>query len=160
MRRLRLLYHAPSLPRPRHGLLALAGGGALIAGYLIYCIVTMPHNGGLVVEPTPSALVVESNDGQVFATRGVFNGAKLSADDLPPELVRAVVAIEDRRFYEHGGIDLRGMARAAWRNAVSDRREGGSTITQQLTRMLYLSPERTIRRKVQEALLRYGSSTT
>ena len=75
------------------------------------------------------------------------------ADDLPVELARAVVAIEDRRFYEHGGIDLRGMARAAWRNVASDRREGGSTITQQLARMLYLSPERTIKRKVQEAML-------
>ena len=47
--------------RLRHGFFALAGGSALIAGYLIYCIVTLPHNGGLVVEPTPSALVVESD---------------------------------------------------------------------------------------------------
>ena len=83
----------------------------------------------------------------------MFKGAKLSTGDLPPHLARAVVAIEDRRFYEHGGIDLRGMTRAAWRSLASRKREGGSTISQQLARMLYLSPERTVKRKVQEAVL-------
>ena len=148
-------YLAPFVRRlpvkPR--LAAIAGIVMFGVGYLIFCVATLPHNGGLIVEPTPSALLVESNDGQLFATRGVFKGAKLSAGDLPPDLARAVVAIEDRRFYQHGGIDLRGMFRAAWRNVATDRREGGSTITQQLARMLYLSPERTIRRKVQEAML-------
>jgi 1A family penicillin-binding protein len=139
--------------RLRHAFMAFAATVASIAGYLIYCIVTLPHDGGLVAEATPSALLVEANDGEVFASRGVFKGAKLSASDLPDDLVNAVVAIEDRRFHDHEGIDLRGMTRAAWRNIVSGRREGGSTITQQLARMLYLSPERTIKRKAQEALL-------
>jgi 1A family penicillin-binding protein len=69
-------------------------------------------------------------------------------------LARAIVAIEDRRFYEHPGVDLRGLARAAVRNtSAGGTREGGSTITQQLVRMLYLSQERSLRRKVQEAML-------
>ncbi len=77
-----------------------------------------------------------------------------SAEDVPVDLARAVVAIEDRRFYEHRGIDLLALLRAVYRNlAAGGVREGGSTITQQLARIAYLSPERTLRRKVQEALL-------
>jgi penicillin-binding protein 1A len=105
------------------------------------------------VEATPSALIVEASKGEVFTTRGVFKGDKLSPADLPPELGQAVVAIEDRRFYQHGGIDLRGILRAGLRNVSGGRREGASTITQQLVRMMYLTPERTLKRKVQEAML-------
>jgi 1A family penicillin-binding protein len=107
----------------------------------------------LVIEPTPSALIVEAADGQVFATRGVFKGEKLPAQDVPANVSRAIIAIEDRHFYEHGGFYLPSMLRAVVRNFVAgSTREGGSTITQQLARMTYLSPERTIKRKVQEAI--------
>jgi penicillin-binding protein 1A len=124
--------------------------------YLIYCIATVPSDGGLVIEPTPSALVVEADGGQVFATRGVFKGDKLSSEDVPPNLSRAIIAIEDRHFYDHTGIYLPSLVRAAYRNFLSgSAREGGSTITQQLVRMTYLSQERTIKRKVQEAILTY-----
>src|SRR5205807_7451768 len=121
-------------------------------GYLLYCLATLPLDGGLIVEPTPSKLVVEASNGEAFATRGIFKGEKLSPQDVPRHLARAVIAIEDRRFYNHSGVDLRGIMRAAFHNLVG-RREGGSTITQQLVRMLYLSPERTLRRKVQEAMI-------
>ena len=126
----------------------------LPVAYVAYCIATMPSDGGLVIEPTPSALIVEAADGQVFATRGVFKGDKLAAQDVPANLSRAIVAIEDRHFYEHHGFYFPSMLRAAIRNVISGTaREGGSTITQQLARMTYLSPERTIKRKVQEAVL-------
>ncbi len=123
-------------------------------GYLGYCVATLPLDGGLEIEPTPSALVVEADGGQVFATRGVFKGDKLSAEDVPANLAHAIVAIEDRHFYEHGGFYLPSLLRAAFRNFLAGAaREGGSTITQQLARMTYLSQERTIKRKVQEAIL-------
>jgi penicillin-binding protein 1A len=126
----------------------------LPVAYVAYCMATLPDNGGLVIEPTPSALIVEAPDGQVFATRGVFKGDKLSPQDIPANLSRAIIAIEDRHFYEHGGFYLPSMVRAAIRNIRSgSAREGGSTITQQLARMTYLSPERTIKRKIQEAVL-------
>src|SRR5215471_4872271 len=126
----------------------------LPAGYVAYCMATLPVGGGLVVEPTPSALVVEAADGQVFATRGVFKGDKLSPQDVPANVSRAIIAIEDRHFYEHSGFYLPSLLRAAIRNFRSgSAREGGSTITQQLARMTYLSPERSIKRKVQEAIL-------
>ncbi|MCF4126592.1 PBP1A family penicillin-binding protein [Methylobacterium sp. SyP6R] len=134
------------------GTAALAVG--LVLAYTVYALATLPVNGGLTVEPTASALVVKAADGQAFATRGVIKGAKLSPKEVPPVLAKAIVAIEDRRFYEHHGIDLRGLVRAAFRNAAAGgTREGGSTLTQQLVRMSYLSQDRTLKRKVQEAVL-------
>jgi penicillin-binding protein 1A len=122
--------------------------------YIGYCLATIPYGGGLVIDPTSSALLVEADNGRVFGTKGVFKGEKLASSDLPANLAQAIVAIEDRRFYDHHGIDLRGLARAAVRNtSAGGTREGGSTITQQLVRMLYLSQERSFRRKVQEAML-------
>jgi penicillin-binding protein 1A len=142
-------------PRWAH-LIATALAAIIIvpAGYVAYCMATLPVGGGLVIEPTPSALIVEAADGQVFATRGVFKGDKLSAQDVPANVSHAIIAIEDRHFYEHGGFYLPSLLRAAIRNVRSgSAREGGSTITQQLARMTYLSPERSIKRKVQEAIL-------
>jgi penicillin-binding protein 1A len=133
---------------------ALAAIVMVPVGYVAYCMATLPVGGGLVVEPTPSALVVEAADGQVFATRGVFKGDKLSPQDVPANVSHAIIAIEDRHFYEHRGFYLPSLLRAAIRNLRSGSpREGGSTITQQLARMTYLSPERSIKRKVQEAIL-------
>src|SRR5262245_40412743 len=143
--------------QPRRAYVVAAALVSLIilpVGYGAYCMATLPDNGGLVIEPTPSALIVEAGDGQVFASRGVFKGDKLSAQDIPVNLSRAIIAIEDRHFYEHRGFYLPSILRAMVRNIRSgSAREGGSTITQQLARMTYLSPERTFRRKVQEAIL-------
>lgn len=78
----------------------------------------------------------------------------VSIDRIPLFLQQAVVAVEDARFYEHGGVDLRGIARAAIKNVVKRRlAEGGSTITQQLIKNKYLSAEKTLDRKVNEGLL-------
>ena len=123
-------------------------------GYAIYCLSTLPVQGGIPV-PNQRALIIQSDDGQSIATRGNYLGTKLDVGDMPKSLGEAVVAIEDRRFYQHHGIDLRGTLRAIWRDARAggESREGGSTLTQQLVRITYLSPEKTLRRKVQEALL-------
>jgi penicillin-binding protein 1A len=119
-----------------------------------YSIASLPLNGGLQVEASQSALTFEADGGQVFATRGVFKGEKLTAAEMPRHLAQAIVAIEDRRFYDHRGVDVRGTLRALWRNTqASATREGGSTITQQLARLMFLSQERTLRRKIQEALI-------
>ncbi len=150
-------WEMPDAFRPRRAHVVAAVLVLLIilpAGYVAYCMATLPDNGGLVIEPTPSALIVEAGDGQAFASRGVFKGDKLSAQDIPVNLSRAIIAIEDRHFYEHRGFYLPSILRAMVRNIrSSSAREGGSTITQQLARMTYLSPERTIRRKAQEAIL-------
>src|SRR5829696_7897232 len=140
--------------RLRHAFAIMGLGALTLMGYLAYCLFTLPINGGLQVEAAQSALVLEADTGEAFATRGAFRGDKLTAADLPPHLAQAIVAIEDRRFYQHGGVDLRGLARAMFRNAqAGGTREGGSTITQQLARLMFLSQERTLKRKVQEAML-------
>ena len=78
----------------------------------------------------------------------------LSYDEIPPVLVNAILAIEDRRFFEHPGVDVSGLGRALLRNAGDERLgQGGSTITQQLVKNTYLSPEKTLQRKYAEAML-------
>ena len=80
----------------------------------------------------------------------------LAYRDIPPVLVQAILSIEDRRFFEHRGVDLFGIARALLRNAGDQEiGQGGSTITQQLVKNTYLSPERTFRRKYAEAMLAF-----
>jgi penicillin-binding protein 1B len=89
------------------------------------------------------------------ATKG---GARrqLSFTDIPPQLVHAITSIEDRRFFDHHGVDVFGIARALMRNAGDERiGQGGSTITQQLVKNTYLTPERTLRRKYAEAMLAF-----
>lgn len=81
----------------------------------------------------------------------------LSYSDIPPLLVQAILSIEDRRFFEHPGLDVFGVVRATLRNAGDERiGQGGSTITQQLIKNTYLSPERTFRRKYAEAMLAFA----
>ena len=78
----------------------------------------------------------------------------LTYSEIPPVLAHAVLAIEDRRFFDHAGVDIAGLARAILRNAGDERLgQGGSTITQQLVKNTYLTPERTLRRKYAEAML-------
>ena len=146
--------------RLRRRPILLAAGAAILLPvlaltlYLLTALVTLPPLGGAVVESGQRAITVEADDGRVFATRGSFRGQKLTAADLPPHLAQAIVAIEDRRFYSHWGIDLHGLARAAWRNVTGGGvREGGSTITQQYARLTSLNQEKTLWRKVQEAFL-------
>ena len=77
----------------------------------------------------------------------------IKLDNVPKTLVNALVATEDRNFYKHYGISIRGTARALVSNVTGGKRQGGSTLTQQLVKNFYLSPERTIKRKVNEALM-------
>src|SRR3989440_1856321 len=81
---------------------------------------------------------------------------RLSFRDIPPVLVHAITSIEDRRFFDHHGLDIFGVVRALIRNAGDERMaQGGSTITQQLVKNTYLTPERTLRRKFAEAMLAF-----
>src|SRR5271170_5294636 len=93
-------------------------------------------------------------DGSVLAQSGDLYGNTLAVSELPPNLIHAVVAIEDRRFYHHFGVDPFGLLRAFIINARRGyTSQGGSTLTQQLAKNMFLTPERTFKRKLQEALL-------
>ncbi|MBT5664447.1 MAG: PBP1A family penicillin-binding protein [Rhodospirillaceae bacterium] len=93
-------------------------------------------------------------DGTVIARRGAFNGALIPASHLPDHLPHAVIATEDRRFYDHFGMDIFGFARALVSNVrAGGIVQGGSTLTQQLAKNLFLTPTRTVTRKLQELML-------
>ena len=99
-------------------------------------------------------LSLQDRSGVIFATFGDVVGDPLRLPDLPRALPAAAVAVEDRRFYRHSGLDLIGIARAVYVNLTTGRLvQGGSTITQQVAKTLFLSNARTARRKVQEVLL-------
>src|SRR3546814_9910812 len=92
----------------------------------------------------------------MLAGYGGLHGASVRLEELPPHLPHAVLATEDRRFYDHPGIDVFGILRALVHNIMAGEvREGGSTITQQLAKNLFLTRERTLRRKIQEALFAF-----
>ncbi len=98
--------------------------------------------------------IVLAADGSELARRGGFAGKPAGYHEFPEHFINAVIATEDRRFFSHFGLDIIGLARAAWRNLLAGRVvEGGSTITQQLAKNLYLSSERSLNRKIQEMFL-------
>jgi penicillin-binding protein 1A len=98
--------------------------------------------------------IVLAGDGSELARRGGFTGKPVGYHEFPEHFLNAVVATEDRRFFSHFGLDVVGLGRAIWRNLLARRVvEGGSTITQQLAKNLYLSSERTLNRKIQEMFL-------
>jgi 1A family penicillin-binding protein len=142
-----------SLFRPTRLLLGLSFAALAVLGFLGWCLIRIPVGGGMAPEASPASLILESRDGAAFAARGSLHGDPIQAEAIPKPLLDAVVAIEDRRFFDHNGLDLRGLARAVFRNLFTDRTEGASTITQQLARLLYLSQERSLVRKTQEAML-------
>lgn len=133
---------------------SVTAAALLVLVFIGYCAVTLPVSGGSNADEPGPAIVFTAADGQIFASRGAAKGEKVASDQLPADLVHAVIAIEDRRFYSHHGVDLRGILRAASHDLHGDGGiEGASTITQQLARMSYLSPERSLRRKVQEVII-------
>lgn len=104
--------------------------------------------------PRSPSITLEAADGTFLTAVGDLYGEPVRLDRLPPHMAQAVTAVEDRRFWDHWGVDLRGIARAAYVNLVEGGVvQGGSTLTQQIAKNLFLSHERSYRRKIQEALL-------
>ena len=127
--------------------------GAAFVGYYAH---DLPNTEHLTGPETPLSITVLAADGSEVATVGEMWGELVPVQEMAPVLPQAVLAIEDRRFYTHGGIDAFGVIRAAWQNAVEGRVvAGGSTISQQVAKLVFLSPERTVRRKIQEAMLAF-----
>ena len=114
----------------------------------------IPDKAALTVVNQAPGMTFEDKDGRVLATRGPKHGYAISLAELPTYVPQAFLAAEDRRFYHHGPVDLRGMARAAWVNWRAHHTvQGGSTLTQQLAKTLFLTPDQTLKRKLQEAVI-------
>jgi penicillin-binding protein 1A len=128
---------------------AMLGGGALAI-----VAATLPPIQSLEIPKRPPSIEIVGTDGKPFATRGEWHGTTITLKDVPPYLPKAFIAIEDRRFYSHYGIDPVGLMRAAFANLLHRGvSQGGSTITQQLAKNLFLTQERTLMRKLQEVVL-------
>lgn len=114
----------------------------------------LPPIDQIAIPKRPPNIAILGSDGSLLANRGETGGREVMISELPRYLPKAFVAIEDRRFYSHFGIDPIGIARAVLRNLARDGSlQGGSTITQQLAKNVFLTHERTASRKIQEAIL-------
>ena len=153
----------PRAPR-RHGrrllglfrwlLLISVWGGLAVAIVLLWFTWDMPRPSAAIASLRRPSLVLTDQTGRPFTHFGDLSGGSLRLYTVPAYLPEAVVAVEDRRFWEHGGLDLLGMARATVVDLISGRVvQGGSTLTQQVAKTLFLSNARTVRRKAQELLL-------
>lgn len=133
----------------------IAGFFLLFILLIIWLAVTAPLSKSL--QPiAPPRITLLAADGTPIARNGAIVDQPVDVSKLPPHVVQAFLAIEDRRFYSHFGIDPRGLARAAWSNATGNGvTQGGSTITQQLAKFTFLTPERSLTRKGREMLISF-----
>jgi penicillin-binding protein 1A len=126
------------------------------AGIMVWFARDLPRPEDALDAARRPGLTLEDRNGHTFATFGDVVGDSLRLTDMPAALPEAAVAIEDRRFWSNPGIDVLGMARAMLVNLRAGRlRQGGSTITQQVAKNLFLTNARTFRRKVQELMLTF-----
>jgi penicillin-binding protein 1A len=129
---------------------------ALIAGIgvLAFIFIRLPPIQSLEIPKRPPSVLILGENGATLATRGDMGGAAVPIAELPDYVPNAFIAIEDRRFYSHRGVDPLGITRAFVANIVHrGTAQGGSTITQQLAKNLFLTQERTVTRKLQEIVL-------
>ncbi|MET0250694.1 MAG: transglycosylase domain-containing protein [Novosphingobium sp.] len=146
----------PEQRRGRRWWIARGSVAALILGILLvgWLAITAPLSKSL--QPiAPPQITLLAADGTPIARNGAVVEAPVRVSKLPPHVVDAFLAIEDRRFYSHWGIDLIGVGRAIWGNLTGGRTQGGSTITQQLAKFTFLTPERSLARKAREALIAF-----
>ncbi|HKQ96192.1 MAG TPA: transglycosylase domain-containing protein, partial [Aestuariivirgaceae bacterium] len=136
------------------GFMLCLWGLIALGGLTAYVWFSLDQQGLFKIPDREPGMIVLASNGEVLAERGTFFGDEVRLDELPVYVPQAVIAIEDRRFYSHFGIDPIGLARAMVANYRAGHVvEGGSTLTQQLAKNLFLKPERTIQRKLQEMVL-------
>src|SRR6202171_1540956 len=129
-------------------------GAIAVVGLVIWVGAHLRAIQALEIPKRPPMIQIVGFDGSGLAPAGEMAGPNVSLKDLPPYLPKAFIAIEDRRFYSHYGVDPLGIARAAVANVLHRGvSQGGSTLTQQLAKNLFLTQERTLQRKLQEVEL-------
>ncbi len=138
----------------RWGVILAVWGVLAVGAVFVWFARDLPRPEDALVATRRPGLALQDRTGRTFATYGDIVGQPLRLAELPDALPQAAVAIEDRRFWTNPGIDLVGMVRAALTDLLAGRLvEGGSTITQQVAKNLFLTNARTLKRKVQELLL-------
>jgi penicillin-binding protein 1A len=130
--------------------------GIGLAGLVAWYGAKLPSVADWSVPDRPPNVKIVSVEGELVANRGITGGEAIGLHEMSPYIPQAVIAIEDRRYYSHFGIDPIGLTRAMTLNLVHGRfTQGGSTLTQQLAKNLFLKPDRTLERKVQEVLMAF-----
>jgi penicillin-binding protein 1A len=141
----------------------LAGVGLLLA-LIIGCVIGavailsqgLPEVMALEDFSPPSSTIIMASDSSVIGEIALERRTPVTLDKVPPDLVRAILAIEDHRYFDHIGINFLRIAKALAVDIIEGEAvQGGSTITQQLAKMLFLTPEKTVKRKVREAILAF-----
>ncbi len=137
------------------GIVTVTGGAISYGGWKFYELYqNLPEVTDLSSYSRDGTLTITAADGTILMQRGPATREKVKLEDIPQQLVEAFIATEDRRFYRHTGVDYQGIVRAFGSNILAGGVvEGGSTITQQLARMVFLDQERSMLRKLREALL-------
>ncbi len=124
-----------------------------LGGTVVWAFLNLPETESIQITRQPSITFLD-REGRILASFGDIYGQSISYEQLPEDLINAVIVTEDKRFFDHIGVDLRGIARAFLVNFKARRIvQGGSTITQQLAKNLFLTPERSITRKLHEVIL-------
>src|SRR4051794_37499831 len=142
-------------PGRRRWPLVLYSVAAVLLTPLLWLVITAPLSRALEPLADPALLLI-SDDGRPIALRGAIKESPVDVTKLGPLTPAAFVAIEDRRFYRHLGIDPRGIGRALYADLQGHGvRQGGSTITQQLAKTNFLSGDRTFKRKAQEVIIAF-----
>lgn len=127
-----------------------------LCGYVAYIYMTMPSLDSILNERRDATIIFLDRNGNELRSANRIMGTPVSVETLPPHVWQSIVAIEDKRFFQHGPIDIRGITRAVFANLTSGRvAAGGSTITQQTAKNIFLSRKKKISRKVQEVILSY-----
>lgn len=135
------------------GLLLAAVLGIAVAGFMILGQ-GLPEVMSLETYKPASSTIIYASDSTVLGEISAERRTPVSLDAIPPELIKAVLAIEDHRYFDHIGINFGRIAKALFIDVMEGQvKQGGSTITQQLAKILFLTPERTLKRKVREAML-------
>jgi penicillin-binding protein 1A len=143
------------LPKHVFGLVSDAMTLSIVAFFalLAFSLPPISETGNVWNRGRDYSVTFTDQDGNLLGRRGIRQDDAIPLDQIPPAVIQAVLATEDARFFDHFGVDVIGTLRAVLRNARSSSVQGGSSITQQVAKNLFLSPERTIRRKVHEAFL-------
>ncbi len=124
------------------------------AGLMVYFAIGLPDPENLQIPQRAPSIIIIDHNGSEIARRGAYRGNVLRIEEMPPHLLHAVIATEDKRFYSHFGVDPLGLLRAVFANLGAGYIvQGGSTISQQLAKNLFLAPERTFKRKIREFIL-------
>ncbi|MCL2737450.1 MAG: PBP1A family penicillin-binding protein [Alphaproteobacteria bacterium] len=131
-------------------------GAAAVSVYVLVAFLQMPSLDSMLRETRLPTITFVDRDGFEIRSANRIMGTPVSMDTLPPHVWQAIIAIEDKRFFEHNAIDFRGLTRSMVANIRARRVvEGGSTITQQTAKNIFLTRSRTVKRKVQELILAF-----